>query len=101
MPVAGDIPEKQFQASVAQLARMRRWETYHTYDSRRSNPGFPDLVLVRAPRIIFAELKTLKGKLTASQERWIAALSACPEAVEVYVWRPNDWSDGTIEQTLK
>ena len=79
--------EKEFDASVRQLAQMLGWRRYHTYDSRRSEPGFPDLVLVR-DRIIFAELKSEKGKVTARQEAWIAALRTA--GAEVYVWRPSD-----------
>lgn len=70
---------------------------YHTHDSRRSQPGFPDLVLVhpREQRIIFAELKR-DGEYPKTEQRlWLAGLScvasAVPEAVEVHVWRPKDW----------
>ena len=35
--------EKGFQAAVVELARLRGWLVYHTYDSRRSAKGFPDL----------------------------------------------------------
>jgi hypothetical protein len=60
--------------------------------------GFPDLVLARPPRVIFAELKTAKGKLGPEQENWLAALTACP-GVEVYVWRPDQLDD--IAQILR
>ena len=41
------MTEKKFQAAVLQIANMYGWLAYHTHDSRRSAPGFPDLVLVR------------------------------------------------------
>ena len=48
------MTEKEFQRLVVDYATLHGWMHYHTHDSRRSTPGFPDLVLVRE-RIIFAE----------------------------------------------
>ena len=62
------ITEKEFQATVIDMARTFGWMVGFTHDSRRSEPGEPDLRLVRPPRVIFAELKTVKGKL--SKGRW-------------------------------
>ena len=39
--------EAELQRNVLSLAAMTGWLAYHTYDSRRSQAGFPDLVLVR------------------------------------------------------
>lgn len=83
------VTEKEFQARVLTLARLNGWKTYHTHDSRRSAPGFPDLVLVRPPRLIFAELKSAKGRLRPEQRVWLEALSGCIEAPESYLWRPG------------
>ena len=88
--------ERDFQHSVVELAELYGWMIYHTYDSRRSNPGFPDLVMVRDNRVIFAELKTMKGKVTKHQERWLEALAKTQ--VEVKLWRPSDIND--IEEVL-
>lgn len=83
-----DLTEKDWQAQVLELAQTLGWKkAYHTYDSRRSHSGFPDLVLVR-DRVIFVELKRETGKLSDSQEMWIDALQAA--GAEVYVWRPRD-----------
>lgn len=79
--------EKQFQAAVVQLARLHRWRCYHTHDSRRSESGFPDLVLIREPEILYVELKTEKGRLSKAQEGWLNALTYCNQ--KVYVWRPS------------
>lgn len=88
--------EAEFQASVLQLAHAARWEHYHTYDSRKSVAGFPDLVLVRSTRCIFAELKASGKKPTESQLHWLHTLAATGN--EVYVWSPDDWDD--IEMVL-
>jgi hypothetical protein len=82
------MTEARWQAQVLTLARMFGWRTYHVFDSRRSVAGFPDLVLVRRPRVIFAELKAPRGRLTVDQKGWLAELREC--TVETYVWRPDD-----------
>jgi hypothetical protein len=93
------LTERELQNAVIELAGYLGWRTYHTHDSRRSNPGFPDLVLVR-DRLIFAELKSAKGRLSPAQQFWLADLEH-DAGQEVYVWRPSDWLDGTIEQILR
>ena len=94
------MTEKQLQAAVLKLARLSGWLCYHTFDSRRSQPGFPDLVMVRRSRIVFAELKSERGKPTDSQGEWLNAIDATGK-VEVYLWRPKHWTDGTIEEQLR
>jgi hypothetical protein len=75
---------------VLDWATRRHWTVYHTHDSRHSAAGFPDLVLVRPPSLIFAELKTdsARSRLSAAQLRWIDLLEGC--GAETYVWRPAD-----------
>lgn len=81
------ILEKDWQAQVRQLALLLGWRrAYHTYDSRRSDTGFPDLVLVR-DRVIFLELKRETGKVSDAQREWIRALANAN--AEVYVARPR------------
>ena len=81
------MTEAELQEAVREIAKTTGWLYYHTYRSRRSPAGFPDVVLVRPPRVIFAELKSETGKLTPEQNQWIAALLVSGEA---YVWRPGD-----------
>jgi hypothetical protein len=88
MKTALPITERQFSRQIDELTRTLGYVLYHTFLSVRSAPGFPDDVLVRPPRIIFAELKSETGKLTAAQEGWLALLRQCP-GVETYVWRPS------------
>jgi hypothetical protein len=84
--------ESSLQAAVIKLAKLNGWACYHTYSSRRSEPGFPDLIAVRPPRIIAAELKAAKGRISAEQRGWLDLLSAVP-GVEVFVWRPDCWAE--------
>lgn len=83
--------EKAFTSQVIHEADLSGWTSYHTYNSQRSQPGFPDLVMVRGSRLIFAELKMGQNtKLTTDQEIWLGALRSVPH-VETYLWRyPND-----------
>ena len=84
------LTEREFQASVLDLARITGWLAYHTHNSRHSEKGFPDLCLVRANVCIMAELKSDTGRVSADQAAWITALDAIPGIIAA-VWRPRDW----------
>lgn len=84
------ILEKELREQVRNLSRLFHWQFHFEWLAIHSPKGFPDLCLVRPPRIIFAELKTEKGKVSDSQQVWIALLKQCP-GVECYVWRPSDF----------
>jgi len=92
------LTEKQFMGQIKELATILGWLWYHPFDSRKSTPGFPDLVLARAPRVIFAELKVEAGFLTPAQKLWQRELVECRRRVEYYLWMPRDWPQ--IEQAL-
>ena len=128
--------EKQFEQAVRQLAEAKGWLVGHFSDSRREvvnrstgerrlvgdsgAKGFPDLVMARRGRIIFAELKAAKGRLSGEQKEWLVALggesdgsvpvevalrcqigsvrSTAEIAKWVRCWRPEDWPE--IERVL-
>ena len=101
------MSEDQLQAVVIQLARLRGWMVMHTRPAYsrgkwstpiQGDPGFPDLVLARQGRVVFAELKSEKGTTTKDQEAWFIALSSGDE--DVWEWRPSDWSSGLIQKVL-
>jgi hypothetical protein len=85
----GVVTERELAAIVDRVAALFGWRRYHTWLSTHSAAGFPDEVLVRGGRLIFAELKSDGGKLRPEQEAWLADLEAVP-GVEVHVWRPAD-----------
>jgi hypothetical protein len=106
--IAAAMTEAQLPACVTDLARIRGWLVYHTHRSQHSEAGFPDLVLVGGRRLIFAELKTERGKVTRPQQTWLDALGVVESAValegpivEVCLWRPADWLSGAIANVLK
>jgi len=97
--VAKAMPEKALQAKVIDLATRAGWLVYHTYDSRRSEPGFPDLVLVHPTRgVLWRELKKHTGKPTADQRKWLERLELAGE--DVGIWRPMDWLTYRVHKEL-
>lgn len=54
-------------------------------------------MMVKGKRLVFAELKSVKGKYSAEQNRYLQLLAAT--AAEVYRWRPKDWPE--IERVLR
>lgn len=86
LPVAN---EEEFRAEVKKLATVLGWKTYHTRDSRGSDEGFPDDFYVRE-RVVQAELKTMTGRVSPKQRRWLSLLAKA--GAEVYLWRPEDWN---------
>ena len=103
------VSESEFQQTVIELARLTGWIVGFTANSRRSEPGEPDLRMVHPEqcRVIFAELKVGNKTLTKGQwnkrrwlpgqDDWAAALQQCP-GVEYYLWGPADWAN--IEKLL-
>lgn len=84
------LDEAGFMSQVIQLARVTGWLVYHTRNSKGSDAGFPDLVLVRDGQVMFWECKRDEGKPTMAQAEWLAALGDS-SIVEVGVIRPRDW----------
>lgn len=83
------IPEADWRHQVVTWATRGGWLVYFTWRSENSPAGFPDLVLVRPPRVLFVELKTESGRMMPRQDIWGDKLLQCP-GVEYYVWRPHD-----------
>ena len=80
------LKEKNFQAYIVSIAKNRGWRVYHTFNSRRSEPGFPDLLLVRN-RILYRELKTEKGRISPAQKAWGESLIEA--GGDFKIWRPS------------
>lgn len=108
--IASAMTERELQDAVVRCAQALGYLVHHArpgMDRRgrwktaiQGHPGFPDLVLVRPPRVLVVELKSERGVVSPWQEQWLAALAACP-GVECYVWRPGNWLSGEIELVLR
>jgi hypothetical protein len=104
---APEVTEAQFLEQVLQLAKIFGWRTAPFRPAKTTHgwrtavqgdgKGFPDLVLVRPPQIIFAELKSAKGSIGPEQAEWLTDIDGCD--IPAYVWRPRDLDD--IAQILK
>lgn len=92
--------ETQFQNMIIDLAKRLGWMYFHVHDSRRSIPGWPDLVLVHPVqhRLLFWELKSAKGRPTSAQLAWLAALRTAGATVGVK--KPEDWANESIQREL-
>lgn len=107
------ITEAKWQQQVIQLAGTLGWFCAHFRGVRvqrkdgtcfwqtpvqAQGKGFPDLVLVRGPRLIFVELKRgPREKPSPEQEVWLAKLRQTE--AEVYLWRPQDFD--RIQEILR
>lgn len=148
-----DITEADLQRQVISLARSLGWGTtlaarkalvaeaatfqidpgpldglvFHPRYSLGSEPGWPDLTLIRARdrRLVFAELKREKGVTSDRQAEVLELLrrlttepalcgegphgdrrpeprlECCPGWIEVHVWRPSDLASGAIAEVLR
>ena len=92
-----EITEAQFLEQVKQVATINQWLIDHT-PTMQQRPGIyrtgglvgkPDLCLIslRGHGIIYAELKTMDGRLSPAQK--IVGNALVNNGAEYYVWRPN------------
>lgn len=97
---ARSMSEAELLAAVRRLARVHGWATVHHWRSDHSEKGWPDLALCRGERLVLAELKTERGRLTPEQQAWLERLGDV-RVVEPRVWRPMDWLNDTILEELR
>ncbi len=91
--VAWSLSEKAWQQQIVDLAESQGYWGYHAFNSERSEPGFPDLVLLREGRTIFAEVKRMGEHLTPEQAMVCDLLLG--NGLEVYAWWPDDEEEVT------
>lgn len=94
------IRENAFRDAVKAYAERRGWKVMFHWSSLHSPAGWPDLFMLRDQRMVVAELKVGRGKLTDAQVKWLDAFRWLDKGAEVYVWKPDQWDDGTIEKVL-
>lgn len=108
--------EKEFQRMVVQLARLLGWKCVYfrparvvrrgveTYETPVGGDaaGWPDLILCKVQNgklcVIFAELKSDKGRVDPLQREWAELLSHGHAEVQYFLWRPSQWD--SIQATL-
>lgn len=103
-PAAPYVTEEMVMSTVIAIAKALKYRVYHTFDSRRSTAGYPDLTLLRTgpntgdTRLIVVECKSSRGRVSPEQREWLADFSKVP-GVEVYLWGPEALSD--VEDILR
>jgi len=90
--------EAALQAFVRAECRRRGLLHYHTHRSDRSEPGFPDSVIVGPGRLLFRELKSQTGRASPDQLRWLQRLRAA--GADAAIWTPDDKRTGRIHNEL-
>lgn len=92
------MTEDQLTTRIIEAAITYGWLVTHFRPARtakgyrtavQGHKGFPDLVLVKGDRVIFAELKGLRGYLSNEQAIWLHRLRDA--GAEVYLWNERDW----------
>ena len=93
--------ELQCEATIIAAAKLAGWRVHGERTVQTSkgvhltaikgDRGFPDLVLVKGPTLLFVELKRDKtGKIGPGQQEWVDALDAVPGVRAMFVWVPSD-----------
>lgn len=83
------VSEADFQRTITDMLDAGRYLWFHDHDSRRNRAGLPDIIAVKAPRLIFIECKTSKGIVSGPQQEWLDELARCT-SVEAHLFRPDD-----------
>lgn len=84
------VKERDFMQSVISTARRYGWMVYHTFNSKRSEPGFPDCVFLGGGRCVVAELKDMRRDPTDAQVKWLDEFNRA--GIEAYLIRPDQES---------
>jgi hypothetical protein len=125
--IARSISESELQGAVIELAHTSGWLVHHTRAARsrkgwrtpiQGDAGFCDLVLAKNGCVLFAELKSERGRVSPEQQAWIRALDGERQGallpgqrrvlrpvcdggwISIVVWRPSDWLSGEIAELL-
>lgn len=107
----GQVTEDTFKDNVIKIATLYGWHVAHFRPARmkdgswvtpmQGDRGFPDLVLAKNGWVIFAELKSEKGRIAPEQAAWGVAIRGEGDGSHhrYFVWRPRDMD--RIRKTLQ
>lgn len=92
------VTELAWQKSIIELAEEYcGWLVFHDQDSRKNNPGFPDLVMAHHRHgVVYLECKTEDGKVRREQRLWIWTLQQAGEVAAIVRPSDRDWVDRII-----
>ena len=92
------LSEAHLQTLVTDTCDLMKLRWHHETDSRKSKPGFPDLVIVGPGGTLFRELKKQHGRVRKDQKDWLEDLTKA--GADAAIWRPSDWENQSIYQQL-
>jgi hypothetical protein len=113
------MAESTLTSAVLRAFKHAGWLTMHMHSSRHahylaSTKGFPDILALRGNRLVIAELKgrNAEGYVGTPEPRqrvWLKAwqdfaesarpfFAASSGGVEVYVWGPDNLSNGDVDK---
>lgn len=96
--IAHAMTEAELAEHIRELCKGYGLWSYHTHDSRRSNPGWPDLVVV-GQGVIYRELKRERG--TVSKAQWDVGYRLLKAGQDWKIWRPSDLLSKKIHRELE
>jgi predicted SnoaL-like aldol condensation-catalyzing enzyme len=89
------LTEQDIQRGITDLLKQLGFMCYHTWMSKHSAAGFPDVVAVRDDgALVVVECKSAKGRLGMDQMRWIVCFrrtAGCLFADVVGPTETDDW----------
>lgn len=95
---AEKMSEAELDAAIRQLCDDLDLYAYHTHDSRRCPPGFPDWIIIGGRGMIFRECKSEHGPISREQRRVGYLLQSVRQSWGI--WRPSDLISGHIRREL-
>jgi len=92
------VSEREFQRAIWEYAAQAGWLAHYMYKSAQKlqdgtyrglgTAGWPDIFACRGERAIAIEVKSMSGRPTPEQRRWLAALKEA--GIETALWKPDD-----------
>jgi hypothetical protein len=97
--LAATMSEADLEEAVRATCAAMGIRRFHHHSSRRTEPGFPDDVLIGAHGVLFRELKTQRGRVSDPQRETLDALTGC--GLDAALWRPGDWLSGLVVSEIR
>lgn len=95
---AAAMSEEELQAQITDRLNRLKLLWFHDVDPLKNRRGYPDLTIAGPGGTLFRELKTMTGRVSAAQQKWLDTLSEGGE--DAKVWRPIDLLNGTVDAEL-
>lgn len=72
----GEPTEKEIQNEIRRYLQIRGWYVIRIQQGMGAHKGLSDLIAVKSGRVVFAEIKTPRGRLSEYQERFREEIAA-------------------------